>query len=209
MNFLERQPDSLSSIGNDSPTLLAFKAFTALPTDSNWTESDVLLSALLNSAERLVDELTGCPYRLRSFTYTFNNFTTLKKSYATVDFIALKIPVWPVAATPLPTITWIADDATTGTWTAGTDFNTFGLNTLTPEIIFPYTFVLPSTATVPYPYVLSFAAGGGSDGDVKKLCIFELAATYYRSPEMISDRQPFISAAFQANLDHLKGSFLG
>ena len=211
------------SLGTISATLLAFKSFCGLPTDASWTESDPLLGSLLSAAERLVDELSGRAHRVRSFTYTFDSLTRFVKSgsrYRAMDwqhsfwcrsniFYGLKIPTWPIAATPLPTITWLDDSANTGTYTSGTDFNTFGLNTPTPEIIFPYQFVLPSTSSVPYPFVLSFNAGGGIDTDVSQTCIFELASAYYKKPEMQTDKEPFVSMVFQANLDHLKNSFLG
>jgi hypothetical protein len=223
MNFLERQPDNLKSLGTIAPTLLAFKSFCGLPTDESWTESDALLSSLLSSAERLVDELSGRAHRVRSFTYTFDSFQRFVKTgnrYRPIDwqhrfwgtsnvFYGLKIPTWPIAATPLPSITWLDDNASTGTYVSGTDFSTFGLNTPTPEIIFPYQFVVPSTGSVPYPYVLSFNAGGGIDSDVSQICIFELASAYYKKPEMQQEKEPFVSAVFQANLDHLKNSFLG
>lgn len=220
MNFLERQPDAIPSIGNDAAILLAFKAFCGLPTDASWTESDTLLKGLLASAERLVDELSGCPFQVRTFKYTFDSFSCLKKNTREIPrgwnffgpnnrFYSLKLPVWPIAADPLVTITWLDDTGASGTWTQGTDFDLFGANTLTPEIIFPYAFNPPSTHTIPYPFVASFKAGGGLDIDVAKLCVFELASAYYRSPEMMVEKEPYVSITFQANLDHLKGSFLG
>lgn len=214
MNLLERLPDSLVSIGLDAPTLLAFKQHAALAPDDDWTEADLLLQGYLSAAERSVDEITASPYRGRSFKYSVERMEQYTPSWRARSswfsrcnsFWSIKLPMRPVTGTP--TIAWTASDGTTGTWTAGTDFTVFGSSSLTPEIIFPYDFVLPPTDGVPFPFVVTFNAGGGIDTSVGLVCIFEYAAAYYRSPESVGEKLTYVSKLFQANMDLLQASFL-
>lgn len=206
MSLLERNADGLTSIGNDPATLLAFKYHAVLSPDPRWTEADSLLSGYLSSAERIVDEVTGSPYRSRSFTYSVEKMDRYRPNRQCWPFWQICLPMRPVTGTP--TIAWTAADGTTGTWTAGTDFTVYGASSLTPEIIFPYNFTLPCTVGVPYPFVVSFTAGGGIDVDIAKLLIFEYAAAYYRTPEMAGEKMSYVSKIFEANLSSLEASFL-
>ena len=218
MDLLERAVSSDTSIGCDPAVLLAFKSHAALPVDPSWTESDPLLKAYLLAAEQQVNWLTGMPYEPDQYTLTFDTFDW-KRSKQTgsgwnvrgFPFAEKKIPMRPVAQSPEPTISWTANDGTTGTWVAGTDFNIVGVNSITPKLYFPYDFVFPQTAQVPYPFVLTWSTtgvrGSGYDG-VAKICIFEYAAAYYRKPEMAGQKIDFVSQVFDANLTLLLGSML-
>lgn len=221
MNLLERVADALPvSIGLDAPTLLAFKSHCGLPVDAAWTESDGLLQSYLTAAERQVDELSGMPYRLRNFTLSVEQLerycggprqTSVSRYCFTtpVQFWCIKFPMRPVATSPAPTISYIDDSGNSGTYTSGTDFSTIAPNSISPMAIFPYSFQPPRTATVPYPFTLSFSAGGGvPDAAIARTCIFEYAAAYYRNPEMAGKELSYVSQVFDANLTALLGSFL-
>lgn len=221
MNLLERVPDSLVSIGLDASTLLAFKSHAALSVDPNWTESNALLQSYLLAAERQVDELSGLPYRSRSFTYSVEEIQTYCPGKRRPDYRFCfeswhhkgvdsywSIPLTMRPITGTPTITWAANNGTSGTWTAGIDFSVYGPTSLTPRIVFPYSFSLPATDGVPYPYVVNFTAGGGPDNAVALVCIFEYAAAYYRMPEAVGEKLSYVSRLFDSNLAFLTGSFL-
>lgn len=215
MNLLERVPDALVSIGLDAPTLLAFKNHTGLPTDVSWTESDSLFQAYLLSAEKQVDDLTGMPYRVRSYNWTVEKLDQYcpgrKHGHmygAAKSFWCLRPPMRPIAISPAPAISWIDDFGNSGTYVSGTDFSTIGPTSIDPMCVFPYNFVAPSVSTVPYPFVLSFTAGGGLDATTAQICIFEYAAAYYRNPESAGKELSFVSQVFDANLTALLGSFL-
>lgn len=213
MNLLERVADNLTSIGDDAATLLAFKSHAGLPVDPDWTESDALLKSYLLTAERLTDELTNYPLRPRSYKYTFQSFHRFRPRPANYRILScssistLKFPMRCITGTP--TIDWTADDGTTGTWTAGTDFTVFGENSIDPQLSFPYSFVFPVTDNTNYPFVLHFNAGGGVDAPVARLCVFEYAAAYYRKPEMAGQRMDYVSQVFDANLTFLTGRLIG
>lgn len=211
MNLLERIPDGLVSIGLDAPTLLAFKSHAALPTDSDWTESDALLQSYLLSAERQVDELSGYPYRVRSFTYTMESlgwyvppgglYRNVRGHIIPTRLVAFDFPMRPVTGTP--TLTCLDLNNVTTTYTAGVDFNVIGANSIRPHGIFTNGFVLPSVYGVAYPFTLTFSAGGGIDAAIALICIFEYAAAYYRSPESAGEKLSYISQVFDANISAL------
>lgn len=211
MNKLERLTDSLPSLGADAPTLLSFKQHAALAEATSWTAMDPTLSAYLDAAEFQVDELCASPYRPRSYTYTFQNFDRLRLPFRPIiqscsSYYSLKVPLRPVIGNP--TIAWIADDGTTGTWTCGTDFSITGRTSIDPEIWFPHSFVLPVSNNTPYPYTMSFQAGGGIEASIKKLCIFEYACGYHRNPEAVGDKLSYVSQVFDANMTFLQSNFL-
>lgn len=210
MNLLERIPDGLVSIGLDAPTLLAFKSHAALPTDPDWTESDALLQSYLLSAERQVDEMSGYPYRSRSFAYTMEHLEWyVPKSYRRhwdrftfpTRLVAFDFPMRPVTGTP--TLACLDPNNVTTTYTAGVDFNVIGANSIRPHGIFTNGFILPSVYGVAYPFTLTFSAGGGIDAAIALICIFEYAAAYYRSPESAGEKLSYISQVFDANISAL------
>lgn len=201
-NFLERQADGLVSIGNDAPTLLAFKAHCGLPTMAEWTEADYLLKSNLAAAERTIDELCGVPYRLRSYKFTLDRIERNLPS----QFYGIRLPCYPVNSGI--TIDWRADDLSSGSYVQNTDFSLFGAKTHSPEIIFPLSLVLPTTAQTAYPFVVNFTAGPGEMKEIAMIAMFELAAYYYRCPEAISDKNPNAGSIYQAHLDLLANNFL-
>lgn len=209
MNHLEQLPDSLVSLGADPTTLDAFKRHAQLPTASTWTESDLLLQGYLLAAERIVDDLSGMTLRARSFTLTFECFDERRhRCYRGRSFRSLRYPKRPIVGHP--TIAWTAADATTGTWTSGTDFATYGANAIRPELMFPLDFQFPDVFGLPFPYVLSFTTGPAepSYAAAAMICIYELAAAYQRNPEMSGKELISYSPIFDANLTLLQGSFL-
>ncbi len=205
--LVERITDELTSIGNDAATLLSFKGHCALPPEASWTESDPRLKAYLLAAEIHVDQLGGVPYRPRTFRLSFPDFIRLKKPGSCQMFKGFRLPFRPVDLEEDVTIDWTDDDAVTGIYDQD-DFTVYGPNSLSPEIIFPGDFTPESTATVPYPYVVTYTTAASELAAVALIAIFELAAYYYRYPEAISDKNVNAGQIYQANIDFLKGSFL-
>lgn len=200
-SFLERLPDGLTSIGDDPRILLAFKHHAGLPTFEAWTEADFLLKSHLSAAERHVDEISGVPYRIRSFRYAMDWIPRCGRFYR------FGLPRYPVNSGI--TIGWTADNLSTGTYVQDTDFKLYGATTLSPEIIFgSLSFQLPTTIQTPYPYIVSFTAGPGQMAEIALITMFELAAYYYRCPEAVNDKNPNAGSVYQSHLDLLANSFL-
>lgn len=192
-------------IGDDAPTLLAFKIFAGLPADTRWTEADGLLKSLLAAAEARVVSLTGCSYQVRSYSYQLDGFCR------SGGFYSLRLPVYPVLVSEESptTINWVDNNEDSGTFEEDEDYKIYGRTTLTPEIIFlDKQLVLPSTNLVPYPYTVNLVAGPCQEQDVARTTIFELATFYYRFPEAMTDKNPNVGPMFNANIDMLANNQL-
>lgn len=201
--LLEQLDDQLVSLGEDPSLLLDFKQFAGLPTEPTWTKADRLLKGRLDSAEKMVDHLTGYPYRIRSFKASYECFQRITVGRQT--YYGLELTRRSLQSDP--TIAWTDTNGATGTYTVA-DFSVVGAKHLKPLIIFPFSYSPPDFSDVPFPLVVTFTAGSNSKEAVALTAIFELATFYYRFPEAANGSELPMTNVFTAHLDYLRNSFL-
>lgn len=186
---------TLTSLGENAETLLAFKYHAGLATDAEWTEADFNLKTYLLSAERYVNEQTGSPYRLMSFTE--------KLRWLTYDPCS-KLYFLPLSRSPASAseINFLGDPDDIA-YIEDTDYEL--LTEPTPRIIFFSTFTVPDKSLRAYPWEVTYSAGG-LESPLQLVAIFQLAAYYYRFPEAVG--KPVPDSVLASHLDVLSNSFL-
>lgn len=217
--LLERQPDSLTSLGLVAPTLAMFKQHCGLPDDPAWTEQDLRLGLLLDAAERYLDLNTGTTYRARNFTLTVQEIrdsevvsiaSEVTGRWYTIPvgrFTRIRLPCRPVTGTP--TIVWTDNAGVTGSFVLGTDFVFTGGKSLTPEITFLATSPTswPSTGLVPWPFVVTFSTAANTlTPEIHLLAILMLASHFFRNPQGMVDVPH--DGIFGSLFTSLQGDFL-
>lgn len=219
--LLERQTDSVPSLGTLSGLLLLFKQHCALPPDDAWTEMDNYLGNLLDTAEQFIDWETGTTYRPRNFVLTVkqvhesqlvsipSEITGRWYVLPVGRFCAVRLPVRPVIVAP--TITWTDNLGNTGAFVLGTDFVFTGGQSLSPEVTFlpvtPTTW--PEVGLVPWPFIFTFSSVANTQTPLLQLnAILQLAAYYFRNPEGMGLGVQDLGGGLQGLIYSLKGDFL-
>lgn len=186
---------TLTSLGEDAETLLAFKYHAGLTTDEEWTEANFNLKTYLLSAEHYVTEQSGSPYRLMEFTE--------KRRRLSYDPCS-KLYFLPLSRSPASdsAITFLGNPDSLS-YTEGTDYEL--LAEPTPRVIFFSTFTVPDKSLRAYPWEITYSAGGQLN-PMQLVAIFQLAAYYYRFPEAVG--KPVPDSVLASHLDVLSNNFL-